>query len=103
MVEIRRKLLNVFVVCFVFVGTSLAQQTTGVINGRVSDDSGAVIPGVQIVLTSPVVQGERTTLSDEAGSYRFLLLPPGVYKVAYELAGFQKLIREGVIVEVTKT
>ena len=55
----------------------MAQTTTGAINGRVGDSSDALIPGVTITLTSPAIQGSRTTVTDEAGSYRFILLPPG--------------------------
>ncbi len=91
------------VLCILLVRPSFGQVTTGTINGRVSDSSGAVIPGVNVNLTSTVIQGERTALSDEAGNYRFLLLPPGTYRVTYELPGFQKLVRDGIIVEVTKT
>src|SRR5690349_20001586 len=103
MSEIRRCAFAAFVVCAFLVQFSAAQVTTGTINGRVNDASGAVIPGVTVSLTSPVIQGVRTALTDEAGNYRFLLLPPGTYRVAYELPGFQKLVRDGIIVEVTKT
>jgi hypothetical protein len=103
MTGIGRGILRLGLICVLFAGSALGQQTTGVITGRVNDGSGAVIPGVTVSLTSPVIQGERSALSDEAGNYRFLLLPPGVYAVAFELSGFQKLIREGIIVEVTKT
>src|SRR5690349_17237514 len=102
MSEIRRVCLAVLILCLLTL-PSVAQVTTGTINGRVTDASGAVIPGVTVTLTSPVIQGERTALSDEAGNYRFLLLPPGTYRVSYELPGFQKLVRDGIIVEVTKT
>ena len=49
------------------LGAAAAQQTTGSINGRVSDDSGALIPGVTVTLTSPVIQGQRSSFTDEAG------------------------------------
>jgi Carboxypeptidase regulatory-like domain/TonB dependent receptor-like, beta-barrel len=81
----------------------LAQTTTGTINGRVTDRSDAVIPGVTATLTSPAIQGSRTTITDEAGNYRFILLPPGTYTVKYELPGFKTLVREGIIVEGSKT
>lgn len=80
-----------------------AQEVTGSLNGRVTDSSGAVIPGVQVTLSSTLIQGERTSVTDEAGNYRFILLPPGQYAVKYELPGFQTLIRESIIVEVSRT
>jgi len=81
----------------------MAQTTTGTINGRLSDNSGAVIPGVTATLTSPAIQGSRNAVSDEAGTYRFILLPPGTYTVKYELPGFKTVVREGIIVEGSKT
>jgi len=42
-------------------------------------------------------------ITDETGTYRFTLIPQGSYTVTYELPGFKKLIREGVVVEVGKT
>lgn len=80
-----------------------AQEFTGNINGRVTDSSNAVIPGVTITIKSPAMQGERTATSDEAGAYRFTLIPNGTYTVTYGLPGFKTLVRDGVIVEVGKT
>ncbi len=68
----------------------------GVITGRVTDTSGAVLPGVGITLTSPGVMGNRTVVSDEQGGYRFNFLPPGTYSLKFELPGFRVLLREGI-------
>src|SRR5690348_9659394 len=94
MVQIQRLIWLALITCGLLVGTAAAQQTTGAINGRVSDETNAMIPGVTVTLTSPAIQGEKTSLTDETGSYRFILLPPGVYTVSYDLTGFQKLVRE---------
>lgn len=80
-----------------------AQSTTGTINGRVSDASDAVIPGVSVTLTSPVIQGSQNVITDEAGTYRFILLPPGTYALKYELPGFKTVLREGIIVQGSRT
>ena len=103
MTQLGRLVCAALILTSLLTGVAFAQQTSGTINGRVSDESGALIPGVEVALTSPAVQGEKTTLTDEAGNYRFLLLPPGVYTVSYQLAGFQKLVREGIIVQVDRT
>ncbi len=87
----------------VLASTAMAQLTNGNINGRVADSSGAVVPGVSVTLKSPAIQGEQTAVSDEAGNYRFILLPPGGYSLKFELPGFKTLIREEVIVSVGKT
>ena len=68
----------------------------GVITGKVTDPSGAVLPGVGLSLTSPAVMGTRTAVTDEQGGYRFDFLPPGTYTVKFDLPGFRTLVREGV-------
>ena len=75
--------------------TCWAQQD-GVITGKITDGSGAVLPGVGLELTGPAVMGTRTAVSDETGTYRFGLVPPGVFTVKYELPGFKTLVREGI-------
>ncbi len=71
-------------------------SSTGTIQGRVADAQGAVLPGVTVVATSPSMPGVQTAVSSESGNYRFPALPPGAYTLAYELAGFNPLRREGV-------
>lgn len=70
--------------------------TTGAINGKVTDDTGGVLPGVTVTVASPSMQGTRTDVSNEEGTYRFPAVPPGDYKITYELAGFGTVVREGV-------
>ena len=67
--------------------TAFAQvsATTGSINGKVTDDTGGVLPGVTVTASSPSMQGTRTDVTNEAGEYRFPAVPPGEYKLAYEL------------------
>src|SRR5579884_1480185 len=91
------------VFCLILVVSTATAQTVGNINGRVTDNSDAVVPGVSITLTSPAIQGQQTTITDEAGNYRFILLPPGVYTVKFDLPGFKTLVRQEIIVSVGKT
>ena len=79
---------------------ALAQVQTGEITGRVSDDTGAVLPGVMVTVTSPVLITPQTATSSETGSYRFPLLPIGTYSVKFELPGFKTVIREDVIITI---
>ena len=74
--------------------------TTGSLNGKISDASGGVLPGVTVTATSPALQGARTTISNEEGVYRLPGVPPGVYTVQYELGGFGTVIREGLSIGV---
>src|SRR5262245_48347896 len=74
-----------------------AQQATGTITGRAVDANGGALPGVSVSITSPqLIGGSRDVATDEQGVYRFTLLPAGVYKVAFALAGFRTLNIEGV-------
>ena len=67
---------------FVLVSASLAfaqavTSGTGAINGRVTDVSDAVMPGVTVTITSPSQMGTRTAVTDADGTYRFAAVPPG--------------------------
>jgi hypothetical protein len=70
------------------------------IEGRVTDESGAVLPGVSVTIASPALQAPQlNTVTDESGRYRFATLPGGLYTVTFELSGFQKVIRNGLNVD----
>ena len=54
----------------------------GTLTGTVRDASGAVLPGVTVEANSPAIQGAvRTVVTDNAGIYRIIELPPGTYSV----------------------
>ncbi|MBE3123712.1 MAG: TonB-dependent receptor, partial [Planctomycetes bacterium] len=75
-------------------------QTRSEIRGTIKDSSGAVLPGVTVVLTSPnMVGGARTVVTDDKGVYRFSDLPLGVYEVDATLQGFQTMHRTGLQVQ----
>jgi len=97
------KIFCILVAALLLTVPLMAQENAGTINGRVADNSGAVIPGVTVTLTSPAIQGEKNIVTDEAGLYRFILLPPGTYTVKYELPGFKTIVREGIIVQGSRT
>jgi hypothetical protein len=89
------------VLLFVLGSTSLAlaqavTSGTGAINGRVTDNSQAVMPGVTVTLTSPSQMGTRTAVTDADGVYRFTAVTPGDYVVLFELAGFSTVRNEGI-------
>ena len=69
------------------------QATTGSISGRVTSSDGQPLPGVTVVVTSPMLQGTRTAVTSESGDYLIPLLPPGTYTVLFELDGFQSVQR----------
>ncbi len=68
---------------------ALAQgRRTGTVRGNVTDAQGLVMPGVAVNLSSPAMQGRRSTFTDLNGNYEALGLPPGEYDVVFELDGF---------------
>src|SRR5689334_7611666 len=69
--------------------SSALAQTTGRLVGSVVDAQGAVLPGVTVTVTSPQLQGANVQITDATGQYRFPSLPPGVYTVKADLAGFR--------------
>ena len=67
------------------------------ISGVVSDNTGAILPGVTVTVTGPALQVPSvTSVSDERGEYRLSPLPIGVYTLLFELPGFQNVRRENV-------
>ena len=68
--------------------------TTGAVNGWVTDESDAFLPGVSIAISGPAQMGVVSTVTDVRGAYRFQGLPPGEYRLVYELAGFGTAVRE---------
>jgi hypothetical protein len=75
-----------------------AQVQSGTITGKVQDEQGGVLPGVTVTLSG----NDRTVtfVTDNAGQYRFLNLPPGSYKVTFDLAGFTTVVHDDVVVTV---
>lgn len=78
-------------------------QTTGRIDGKVTDDKGAALPGVTVTINSPELQGERLAVTDSGGLFRFLGLPPGEYSVKSQLEGFGIIEQNGVAVGLGRT
>ena len=74
--------------------TVLAQGAdTGSLRGRLTDATGASLPGVTITASSPAVMGGTlTTVTGTEGVYRFPTLPAGVYEIKMELTGFKTVV-----------
>src|SRR6516225_10126285 len=79
-----------------------AQGNFGSILGKVSDSTGAVLPGAKISIIDKDRGLARTVTTDEAGQYNAPTLIPGTYTVRVEFPGFKTLDRGNVVVEVGK-
>src|SRR5437879_5213097 len=78
----------------------LYAQTFGEVTGRVTDPSGAVIPGASVTLTNVNTNAVRNVLTTEAGAYTFPSIAPGFYRLRTELPGFKAAAREPFEVQV---
>ena len=84
-------------------GSSFA-QVLGSVAGIVKDGSGAVLPGVTVEAASPaLIEKVRTAVTDGAGQYRIINLPPGTYSMTFSLTGFSTVKRDGVEVSTNIT
>ena len=81
-----------FVAALVLAPSVVLAQAT--LTGTIRDASGAVLPGVTVEASSPAIQGAvRTVVSDAAGIYRIIDLPPGLYTLTATLPGFTTVKR----------
>ena len=97
---LKKKILSLMVLSmllFLFIEPAVyAQGTTATISGLVRDQTGAVLPGVNIQVTNHDTGNVRTTVTDEAGRYRVPALEAGTYTVQGSLPGFRTVVKEGV-------
>src|SRR5215475_9126481 len=86
--------LLVLVACSLAPSAAWAQVTLA---GTVKDASGAILPGVTVEASSPVlIEKTRSAITDATGVYRIESLQPGTYVVTFTLSGFATLKRDGV-------
>lgn len=94
--------LVVSVVCAV-APPLFAQQGTAEIAGKITDEQGAVLPGVAIVATNEATGVFRETTSGPAGTFFLSQLVPGPYRIVAKLEGFRTTEQSGFILQVGKT
>ena len=97
MKSVYRFTLALSVCALLLAPVALIAQTTGTVEGAITDQSGAPLPGVSIELSSPSLQGVRTAVTSADGRYRFPSVPPGAYKVTATLSGFGKVQKNATV------
>src|SRR5712691_6817278 len=75
-------------------------QATAQISGTVKDQTGAVLPGVEVSATQTETGVVRTTVTNETGSYGLPNLPLGPYKLEATLPGFRTFVQTGIVLQV---
>jgi len=80
--------------------TLSAQEFRGTVLGRVSDPTGAVVPGAKVTITNQETNVPVNVETNAEGNYVAPYMIPGTYRVVVTSAGFKKWVREGVIVQI---
>ena len=98
----RIRLIAFAVVWLMSATLALAQTqiTTAVIQGSVSDATGAVLPGVTVEVKNVETNLSQSRVTDSDGRFVFLQLPPGRYTVTFSINGFSTLVQEGIVLTV---
>ena len=101
----RRIIFNVAGVCLIAaLNCSVAwAQATAQISGTVRDQSGAVLPGVDVTVTQTETGIVRTTVSNEAGAFVLPNLPIGPYRLEATLSGFRTYAQKGIVLQVNSS
>lgn len=100
----RGRVLGLVVWMVLFAAASAySQQGTAEIAGKITDQQGAVLPGVAIVVTNEDTGVFRELVSTADGSFFVSQIIPGKYRLSAKLEGFRGLERRGLLVEVGKT
>jgi len=85
-----------FVLSLASLAGAQGQAINGAIEGTVTDESGAVLPGVTVTVTNVDTGETRSVITNDRGVYRAPLLPLGAYRVSAELQGFKKYDQAGI-------
>ena len=95
-------LLALCAVALLLCAPAFAQLDAGVIVGRVTDQSGAVVPDAKITVVAIDTNFEYPTVTTANGDYRVPALHPGSYRLTVEAAGFKKMVREGLTLRMSE-
>jgi outer membrane receptor protein involved in Fe transport len=78
-------------------------QSTALLQGKITDPKGAVLPNATILVRNEATSTERTTQSDQDGNYQLAAMPVGVYRVEVKSPGFQTATISKLVIEVATT
>ena len=103
MVQVVRVLCTFALILLLAVTPLHAQLATAELNGRVTDSSGAVLPGATVTVTQTATGLVRTTVTESNGTYLLSSLPTGPYKLEVSLQGFRTYVQTGLVLQVGAT
>lgn len=88
--------LGVFLLAMLLANPGFAQETTGGIQGTIKDQTGAIIAGATVEVTSSALIGTKSLQTDASGFYRFVNLPIGEYTLTVTAPNFKKHRQTGI-------
>ena len=91
---------SVFFITLLFTFTLTALAQTAQVTGRVTDQTGAVMPDTKVTLTNVENGFKREAVTNSEGYFTVPLLQPGTYQIAVEKSGFKPLAQAGVTLQV---
>ena len=97
------RVLSVAAFMITIAGGAASAQATAELNGRVTDESGAVLPGVTVTATQSDTGFARAVVTDETGGYVMPNLPTGPYRLEVALQGFRTYVQTGIVLQVGGT
>ena len=91
------------VLALLVLAPSVASAQDAAIEGRVTDTTSLILPGVTVAARHVTSGQVRTVFADGAGTFTITALQPGTYDVTFTLPGFATVVREGVAISVGAT
>ena len=92
--------VSIGAVLFLLAGAPAWAQATAQLNGRVTDESGAVLPGVTVTAIQTDTTFTRSVVTDATGNYVMTNLPTGPYRLEMALQGFRTYVQTGIVLQV---
>jgi len=81
---------------------ALAQTSTSLIQGTITDSSGAPVPGARVTATLTNTETQYSTITNESGNYVLPDVRPGDYSISADAPAFKRTRRSGVVIEVNQ-
>ena len=93
-------ILSTILLVLAFASFASAQDYRGKVQGTVTDDGSAIIPGAKVVLHNDLTKVEATAISNDSGHFRFDFVEPGNYSLFAEKESFKKTIQQNLVVRI---
>ena len=92
--------ISILFVALVFSMATLGAQNSGTISGTVSDETGAVLPGVEVEVVNVDTGATRVVVTNDEGRFRARDVGLGTYRVSASLPGFQTVAQSGIVLTI---